>query len=197
MGAAMSDRAMLSLDDEIERKLLEHRRLFFSDGVDMRTASDAIRKLWFMELEDPGKPITLFINSPGGSVDAGFAVWDQCNMISSPITTVVTGIAASMGSILSLCGERGRRFATPYCRIMIHQPAVHGGLFGQATDLEIHARQILITRDKIVDLYSEATGQKKKDIARAIDRDTWLSAKEAKDFGLIDEIVTSFQDLKS
>lgn len=191
----MTDKVMMSLDDEIERKLLEHRRLFFSDGVDMRTASDAIRKLWFMELQDPGKPITFFVNSPGGSVDAGFAVWDQCKMITAPITTVVTGIAASMGSILSLCGDRGRRFATPYCRIMIHQPAVHGGLFGQATDLEIHARQILKTRDKIVELYSEATGREKEEIARAIDRDTWLTAKEAKDFGLIDKVISSFKDL--
>lgn len=185
---------MYTLDDEIERRLLMARRLFFSNAVTSDSATDAIRKLWFLELEDPGKPITLVINSPGGSVDAGYAIWDQVQMLKSPVTTVVTGIAASMGSILSLCGDRGKRFATPNARIMIHQPAIHGGLQGQATDLEIHAREILKTRDKIITLYVEATGKDKEEIARAIDRDTWMSATEARDYGLIDKVVTSLED---
>ncbi len=192
----MSDTMMHTLDDEIELTLLENRRIFFSDGVTMGSASDAIRKLWYLELKDPGKPITLIINSPGGSVDQGFAIWDQVKLISSPVTTMVTGIAASMGSILSLCAEKGRRFATPYCRIMIHQPAIHGNLHGQATDLEIHAREILKTRDKIIDMYTEATGKDREVIAKAIDRDTWLSAEEAVEFGLIDKIITDFSQLE-
>jgi len=185
-----------TLDDEIERRLLMARRLFFSDSVDTESATDAIRKLWFLDLEDPGKPITFIINSPGGSVDAGFAIWDQVKMLQSPVITLVTGIAASMGSILTLCADKGKRYATQHARFMIHQPAIHGGLTGQATDLEIQAREILKTRDKIVRIYVEATGKDPEIIGKSIDRDTWMSATEARDFGLIDKVVTSFDDIK-
>jgi ATP-dependent Clp protease protease subunit len=184
-----------SLQDEIERTLLQSRRLFFSEEVSPETAAEAIRKLWYLELTQPGKPITLIIASPGGSVDAGFAVWDQIKMISSPVTTLVTGLAASMGSILSLCAPKGRRFATPNARILIHQPSIHGGVRGQASDLEIHAREILKLRARIVALYVEATGKDRETIAQAIERDTWLSAEEAKDFGLIDKVVSNFKDI--
>lgn len=184
-----------SLDDEIERMLLQHRRLFFSTQVDEDSARDTIRKLWFLELSAPGKPITLVISSPGGSVDSGFAIWDQIKMISSPVSTVVTGLAASMGSILSLCAAKGRRFATPNARIMIHQPAIHGAVRGPASDLEIHAREILKTRERIIDLYVEATGKDRATIAAAIERDTFLSAPEAKEFGLIDKVVGDYTQL--
>jgi ATP-dependent Clp protease, protease subunit len=189
------NKAAGSLDDEIERTLLQSRRLFFSQDVNQESATDAIRKLWYLEAIAPGKPITLVINSPGGSVDAGFAVWDQIKMISSPVTTLVTGLAASMGSVLSLCAVKGRRLATPNSRILIHQPSIHGGVHGQASDLEIHAREILRTRSRIIDLYVEATGKDASTIALAIERDTWLSANEAKEFGLIDRIVNSYQEL--
>jgi ATP-dependent Clp protease, protease subunit len=184
-----------SLDDEIERTILQNRRVFFADEVNQETATEAIRKLWYLELTAPGKGITLVINSPGGSVDAGFAVWDQLKMISSPVTTLVTGLAASMGSILSLCAAKGRRLATPNARILIHQPSIHGGVRGQASDLEIHAREILKVRSRIIDLYVEATGKDRETIASAIERDTWLSADEAKEFGLIDRIVNNFKDI--
>ena len=185
-----------SLQDEIERTLLQNRRLFFDDEVNPESASEAIRKLWYLELSAPGKPITLIIHSPGGSVDAGFAVWDQIKMISSPVSTLVTGLAASMGSILSLCAPKGRRFATPNARILIHQPSIHGGVRGQASDLEIHAREILKLRARIVSLYCESTGKDRDTIAAAIERDTWLSAEEAKDFGLIDKVVSSFKEIE-
>jgi ATP-dependent Clp protease, protease subunit len=185
-----------TLNDEIERRLLQARRVFFSEDVNMDSAADVIRRLWYLELENPEKPILLIVNSPGGSVDAGFAVWDQIKMLKSPITTCITGIAASMGSILSLCAPKGRRFATENARIMIHQPAIHGSLSGQATDLEIHAREILKTRDKIIDLYADATGKAREDIEKSIDRDTWLSAQEAMDFGLVDGLVSSYDDLR-
>jgi ATP-dependent Clp protease protease subunit len=185
-----------SLQDEIDRTLLQHRRLFFSEEVSSETAAAAIRNLWYLELIAPGKPITLVIQSPGGSVDAGLAVWDQIKMISSPVTTVVTGLAASMGSILSLCAAKGRRFATPNSRILIHQPSIHGGLRGQASDLEIHAREILKLRARIVQLYVDATGKEREVIERAIERDTWLSADEAKEFGLIDKVITNFKDIQ-
>lgn len=184
-----------SLDDEIERTLLQHRRIFFATQVDEDSARETIRKLWYLELTAPGKPITLIISSPGGSVDAGFAIWDQIKMITSPVSTVVTGLAASMGSILSLCAAEGRRFATPNARIMIHQPAIHGAVRGPASDLEIHAREILKTRARIIDLYVEATGKDRDTIAAAIERDTFLSATEAKDFGLIDKVVSDYGQL--
>lgn len=183
------------IDDLIDQELLRARRIFFSDAVDSSSAKDAIRKLWYLELKDPGKPILFIINSPGGSTDAGFAIWDQVQLISSPITTLVTGIAASMGSILSLCAEKGKRFATPNARIMIHQPAIHGIVRGQATDLEIQAKELEKLRKTIVDVYVKATGKDSQTISDAIDRDMWMSPEEAMQFGLIDRVVRSFKEI--
>lgn len=181
--------------DRIEHTLLEARRIFISDAVDSDTAKELIRKLWYLELTDPGKPILFVINSPGGAVDSGFAIWDQIKMITSPVTTLVTGLAASMGSILSLCAAPKRRFATPHSRIMIHQPLLSGVIKGQATDLEIQAKEMLKTRNGLIDIYVEATGKDFATIEKAIDRDTWMTAEEALKFGLLDGIVNSFEDL--
>jgi ATP-dependent Clp protease, protease subunit len=185
-----------TLDDKIDQVILESRRIFFFDAVDNPTARDAIRKLWYLELTNPGKPITFIINSPGGSVDAGFAVWDQVKMISSPIITLVCGLAASMGSVLSLCASPGKRYATPYARIMIHQPAIAGQVMGQATDLDIQAKEIIKTKNLLVDLYVAQTGKTKKEIEKSLDRDTWMSAQEALAFGLLDKIVSSAKEVK-
>jgi len=184
-----------SLDDRIEQSILDSRRIFFCDAVDNETSRDAIRKLWFLEFTDPGKPILFVINSPGGSVDAGFAIWDQIKMITSPVTTLVTGLAASMGSVLSLCAAPGRRFATPHSRIMIHQPSINGVVRGQATDLDIQAKEIIKTRKMLVELYMKATGRDFAAVEKALDRDTWMSAAEAIEFGLLDGIVTSYDKL--
>ena len=184
-----------SLDDKIDNRILESRRIFFSHPVDSDSARDAIRQLWYLELENPGKPILFVINCPGGSVDSGFAIWDQAQMITSPIITLVTGLAASMGSVLSLAASPKKRFATPNSRIMIHQPSIHGVVKGQATDLDIHAKEILKTKGILVDLYAEKTGQPRDVIEKKIDRDTWMSAEEALAFGLLDGIVTSFKEL--
>lgn len=185
----------MKVRDKIESTILEARRIFLSDAVDNESSAEIIRKLWYLELTDPGKPIYFIINSPGGSVDSGFAIWDQVKMISSPVITIVTGLAASMGSILSLCAAPKKRFATPNSRIMIHQPMIGGVIQGQATDLEIQAREMLKTRNALVNIYVEATGKTAEVISKAIDRDTWLSAQEAMDFGLLDGIVTSFKKL--
>lgn len=185
------------LQDKIESKILESRRIFLSDAVDNDTASEIIRKLWYLELNQPGKPILFVINSPGGSVDAGFAIWDQVNMISSPVTTLVTGLAASMGSILSLCATPKRRFATPNSRFMIHQPMLSGVIKGQATDLDIQAKEMIKTRNILIEIYVKATGKDFQTIERAIDRDTWMTSSEAKEFGLIDGIVKSFKELNN
>lgn len=185
----------LTIDHKIEDALLASRRIFFSDAVDEKSTNEAIRKLWYLELKDPGKPILFVINSPGGAVDCGFAIWDQVKMISSPVTTLVTGLAASMGSVLSLCADKGRRFATKHARIMIHQPRVMGVIQGQATDLDIQAKEIIKTRALIVDVYVDATGKDRATIEKAIDRDTWMSADEAKEYGLIDKVVESYADI--
>ncbi|HEX4840065.1 MAG TPA: ATP-dependent Clp protease proteolytic subunit [Rhabdochlamydiaceae bacterium] len=184
------------IDNKIDEALLKARRLFFCDAVDMNTAKDAIRKIWYLELIDPGKPILFVINSPGGSVDAGWAVWDQVQMITSPVTTLVTGLAASMGSILSLAAAPKKRFATPHARIMIHQPSIMGLIRGQATDLAIQAEEIIKSRTTLVDTYVKATGKDAKAIEKALDRDRWFSAQEALDFGLLDGIISSYKELK-
>lgn len=187
--------AKSSIDERLEQTLLQARRVFLSDSVSNESASEIIRKLWYLELQDPGKPILFIINSPGGSVDAGLAIWDQIRMISSPVTTLVTGLAASMGSILSLCASPKRRFATPHARIMIHQPAIHGVVQGQATDLEIQAKEIKKTHEMLINMYVQATGKDFKTIEKALDRDTWMTAEEALNYGLLDGIVTSYKDL--
>lgn len=180
--------------DAIDMTLLKARRIFLSDAVDNDTAKDLIRKLWYLELKDPGKPILFVINSPGGSVDSGFAIWDQVKMISSPVTTLVTGLAASMGSVLSLCAPPNKRFATPYSRFMIHQPLISGVIRGQATDLDIQAREILKTLDMLIKLYAANTGKSEEEIKKALDRNNWFSAQEAKDFGLITRIVHTLDE---
>jgi len=182
--------------DRIDSTLIEARRIFISDAIDNETAEEIIKKLWFLELTNPGKPILLIINSPGGAVDSGFAIWDQVKMISSPVATLVTGLAASMGSILSLCAAPKWRFATPHSRIMIHQPLLSGVIKGRATDLEIQAKEMLKTRDSLINVYVDATGKDFATIEKALDTDTWMSPEEAKEFGLLDHIITSYKDLE-
>jgi ATP-dependent Clp protease protease subunit len=183
------------LEDKIDETLLKSRRIFLSDAVDNESAKETIRKFWYLESLDPGKPILFVINSPGGSVDSGFAIWDQIKMLTSPVTTLVTGLAASMGSILSLCAAPGKRLATKNARIMIHQPSVHAIIRGQATDLEIHAKEIQKTRQALVAIYVEATGKAPDVINKAIDRDTWMSSQEALEYGLLDKIISSYKEM--
>ncbi|HEU64580.1 MAG: ATP-dependent Clp protease proteolytic subunit 1 [Candidatus Anoxychlamydiales bacterium] len=184
------------IDDKIEESILNRRRIFLSDAVDQDSAKEIIRKLWYLETLDNKKPILFIINSPGGAVDSGFAIWDNIKLLTCPVYTLVTGLAASMGSLLSLVAEKGKRFATANSRIMIHQPLISGVIRGQATDLDIQAKEMLKTREMIVTIYADATGKDPKDIEKAIDRDNWMSPIEAKEFGLIDKVVGSFKDLE-
>jgi len=188
---------MKKVDDHIDHLMLQKRRVFLCDAVDVHSSKDIIRKLWYLEWCDPGKPILFIINSPGGSVDAGFAIWDQVKLLSSPVITLVTGLAASMGSLLSLCASKGKRFATVNSRIMIHQPLISGVIRGQATDLEIQAKEMLKTREAIVSIYADSTGKEPAVIDKAIDRDNWMSAQEAKNFGLLDKVVGSAKDIEA
>jgi ATP-dependent Clp protease protease subunit len=183
------------MNDKIDAAMLEKRRIFLSDGVDSDSARDIIRKLWYLDHIAPGKPILFIINSPGGSVDSGFAIWDQIKMLSCPVWTLVTGLAASMGSLLSLVASKGKRLATPNARIMIHQPLIGGVIRGQATDLDIQAKEMLKTRSMLVDIYADETGKTAAEIEKAINRDNWMTAQEAKAFGLLDKIVGSMKDV--
>jgi ATP-dependent Clp protease protease subunit len=183
------------IHDKIDKVILEQRRVFLSNMVDQDTANDVIKKLWYLDITAPGKPILFVINSPGGAIDSGFAIWDQVKMLSSPVYTLVTGLAASMGSLLMLCAEKKKRFATPHSRIMIHQPLISGVIRGAATDLDIQAKEMLKTRDIIVEVYCEATGKDKKTVEKAIDRDNWMTPEEAMSFGLLDQIVSSYKDI--
>lgn len=184
-----------SLNDRIEMEILKQRKVFLCGAVDENSARDVIRKLWYLQSLDKKKPIVFVINSPGGSVDAGFAIWDQMKMLNIPIITLVSGLAASMGSVLSLAASPKMRFATPNSRIMIHQPLIGGYVQGQATDLEIQAKEMLKTRSSLVKIYSNATGKSAEEIEQAIDRDTWMSAEEAKTYGLLDRLITTEDEL--
>ena len=185
----------MKVKDRIDNTLLNSRRIFLCDAVDNKSAADIIQKLWYLELNEPGKPILFIINSPGGAVDSGFAIWDQVKLITSPVTTLVTGLAASMGSILSLCAAPGRRLATKNARFMIHQPLLSGVIKGQATDLDIQAREMLKTHSRLINIYVEATGKEYAVIEKAIDRDTWMTAEEAMEYGLLDKVISSSKEL--
>lgn len=197
MAETMSEEKISKTNDKIEQALLDKRRIFLSDAVDSDSAKEIIRKIWYLDHIAPGKPILFVINSPGGSVDSGFAIWDQFKLVSSPVITLVTGLAASMGSLLSLVAGKGKRLATENARIMIHQPLIGGVIRGQATDLDIQAKEMLKTRAMLVDIYADATGKTAIEIEKAINRDNWMTAEEAKRFGLLDKIITSTKDLES
>ncbi len=173
---------------DIYSRLLKERIVFLTGPVNDDTAALICAQLLFLEAENPKKEISFYINSPGGVVTSGMAILDTMNYIRCPVSTVVMGQAASMGSLLLCCGEKGRRFALPNARVMIHQPS--GGFQGQATDIEIHAKEILAIKARLNQIYVTQTGQDLATIERAMERDNFMTAEEAKKFGLIDEIIT-------
>ncbi len=175
-------------------KLLKSRTVVISQQVDAELTAKVLSQLILLEQEGPEEPITVFINSPGGEIFSGFAIFDMLNFIACPVTTIVTGFAASMGSILSLAADKGRRFSMPQAKIMIHQPLLMG-YQGRASECEIQAREILKTRDHLVNLYAEHTGKSLKEIKKALDRDNWFSAEEALEYGLIDKVIHSRSEI--
>jgi ATP-dependent Clp protease, protease subunit len=172
---------------DIYSRLLKERIIFLVGPVDDHMSSLVCAQLLFLESENPSKEISMYINSPGGVVTSGMAMYDTMQYIKSPVATVCIGQACSMGSLLLCAGEKGKRFSLPNSRIMIHQPS--GGAQGQATDIEIQAREILKLRQRLNEVYVKHTGQKLDVIAGAVERDNFMSAEEAKKFGLIDEVV--------
>jgi len=174
---------------DIYSRLLKERIVFLTGGVNDEVASLICAQLLFLESENPSKDISFYINSPGGLVTSGFAVYDTMRYIRPDVSTVCIGQAASMGSLLLCAGSEGKRYALPNSRFMIHQPS--GGVEGQAADIEIQAREILKLRERLNNMYVEHTGQELSVIEEAVDRDRFMSPEEAKEFGLIDEIVIS------
>ena len=172
---------------DIYSRLLNDRIIFLSDEVNDVTASLVVAQLLFLESKDPEKDISLYINSPGGSITSGMAIFDTMNYIKCDVSTICIGMAASMGAFLLAAGTKGKRFALPNSEIMIHQPL--GGMQGQATDIKIHADRIIKTRDTLNRILSERTGKPLETIVKDTDRDNFMSAAEAMEYGLIDKVI--------
>ena len=174
---------------DIFSRLLNDRIVFLSDEVNDQTASLVVAQLLFLEAQDPDKDIDLYINSPGGSITAGMAIYDTMNFIKCDVSTICIGMAASMGSFLLAAGAKGKRLALPNAEIMIHQPLL-GGLQGQASDIKIHADHIIRVRERMNRIYSEQTGQTIEQIEKDTNRDNFLTAEEACRYGLIDRVIS-------
>ncbi|MBS6062845.1 ATP-dependent Clp endopeptidase proteolytic subunit ClpP [Criibacterium bergeronii] len=188
-----TDRGERSYD--IYSRLLKERIIFLADEVNDQTASLVVAQLLFLESEDPDKDISLYINSPGGSISAGFAIYDTMQYIKPDVSTICVGMAASMGAFLLNAGAKGKRYALPNSEVMIHQPL--GGARGQATDIKIHAERIIRMREKLNKIMSERTGQPIEVINRDTERDNFMTAEEAKNYGLIDQVITDRNALKA
>ena len=176
---------------DIYSRLLKERIIFLTGPVNDDMAKLIVAQLLFLESENAEKDIYLYINSPGGSITAGMAIYDTMNYVKPAVSTICMGMAASMAAFLLSSGEGGKRLALPYSRVMIHQPLISGGLSGQASDIEIHARELIKTKQLMNEILAKNTGQSIKKIQEATDRDNFLSAQEAKDYGLVDDIIRS------
>ena len=172
---------------DIYSRLLKDRIIFLGEEINDATASVVVAQLLFLESEDPGKDIHMYINSPGGSVTAGMAIYDTMNYIKCDVSTTCIGMAASMGAFLLSCGAKGKKYALPNAEIMIHQPL--GGAQGQATEIQIAAEHILKTKKKLNQILADNSGKTLEEVEKDTDRDNWLSADEAKEYGLIDEVI--------
>ena len=179
---------------DIYSRLLKDRIVLLGTPVDDHVASLICAQLLFLESEDPEKEIFMYINSPGGLVTAGMAIYDTMQYISAPVSTLCMGQAASMGALLLCAGEPGMRYALPNSRIMIHQPSA--GFRGQATDIDIHAREVLRQKERLTEIMARHTGRNVEEIAERTERDHFLSAEEAKDLGLVDKVLTSRREIQ-
>jgi ATP-dependent Clp protease protease subunit len=179
----------------IDQSLFEQRMIQVSGGVNSGLAYHVNRQLLALDKMSDSKPIYMFIDSPGGEINSGFSIFDTVRFIKAPVFTIVAGLAASMGSIISLSAAKQRRFALPNAKLLIHQPLISGYLQGPASDLEIHAEDIVKTRDRINQLYADETGKSVAEITKLTDRDKWLSPQEAMNLGLISKIIKSKAEL--
>ena len=183
----------MGLDDSVYQRLLRERIIFLGSVVEDQMANAVCAQMLLLDAEDSGRDIWLYINSPGGSVSAGLAIYDTMQFVKSDVATVAMGLAASMGQFLLSAGEKGKRYATPNARIMMHQPS--GGLGGTASDIKIQAEQMLFTKKRLAELIAEHTGQSLDTIEADSDRDRWFDAAGAKDYGFVDHVVTSAREV--
>ncbi|MGC4376881.1 ATP-dependent Clp endopeptidase proteolytic subunit ClpP [Fictibacillus sp. Mic-4] len=179
---------------DIYSRLLKDRIIMLGSAIDDNVANSIVAQLLFLAAEDPDKDISLYINSPGGSITAGMAIYDTMNFIKPHVSTICIGMAASMGAFLLAAGEKGKRFVLPNSEVMIHQPL--GGTQGQASDIEIHARRIIQMREHLNKILAERTGQPLEVIARDTDRDNFMTAEEAVKYGLVDKVISSISESK-
>lgn len=182
---------------DIYSRLLKERVIFLVGPVNDASANLVVAQMLFLEAENPDQDIHLYINSPGGSVTAGMSVYDTMNFIKPDVSTLCLGQAASMGAMLLTAGAKGKRFALPHSRVMIHQPLISGGLGGQASDIEIHARELLKMKATLNELLAKHSGQPLEKIERDTDRDNFMSAEEAAAYGLIDHVTTARTDISA
>jgi ATP-dependent Clp protease, protease subunit len=174
---------------DIYSRLLKDRIIFLGSGINDEVANIVIAQLLFLEMENPEQDIHLYINSPGGSVSAGLGIYDIMQFVKCDIRTYCTGLAASMGSLLLAAGTKGKRYVLPHSRIMIHQPLIQGGLAGQASDIEIHANELINMKNKLTKIYEKHTGQDYQRLTTDMDRDNFMSAEAAVKYGIADQIV--------
>jgi ATP-dependent Clp protease protease subunit len=174
---------------DIYSRLLKDRIIFLGSAINDEVANIVIAQLLFLEMENPEQDIHLYINSPGGSVSAGLGVYDIMQFVKCDIRTYCTGLAASMGSLLLAAGSKGKRYVLPHSRIMIHQPLIHGGLAGQASDIEIHAKELIDMKNKLTKIYERHTGQEYQRLTKDMDRDNFMSSEAAEKYGIADQIV--------
>ncbi len=176
-------------------KLLKSRQIVISDSITSKTCDRVLKQLLILNHTDKEKPITIFINSPGGEMYSGFGIFDMIRFVEAPVRTIVCGLAASMGSIIAIAAKKENRYATPNSRIMIHQPLLSGIMGGSITDIEIEAAEMLAVKQKVIDIYVEATGKTEKELKKIIERNTWMTPEAALEFGHISKILYSFSDL--
>jgi ATP-dependent Clp protease protease subunit len=180
----------------VDKRLLDSRTIFISEGIDSRVAKRIVGNLLTLEMDNPGKPITIYQNSPGGEVNSGFAIYDTIRYISSEVTIVNTGLCASIATIINIAAKKENRLGMPNTRFLIHQPLIGGTIRGPAADLEIHANEILKTREKINKLLAEECGQPIERVEKDTMRDYWMNAGEALEYGLITRVIHSIKDIK-
>lgn len=175
---------------DIYSRLLKDRIVMLGSPITDEVANAIIAQMLFLEADNPDKPIQLYINSPGGSVSAGLGIYDFMQFVKCEVVTYCIGLAASMGSLLLTAGSKGKRSIMPHARVMIHQPLIQGGLTGQASDIEIHAREMVATKHKLTEIYARHTGKDFDFLTKAMDRDNFMNADEAVNFGLVDNVVS-------
>ena len=191
MSEEKESKGRTSLTETVQKKFLEERKLFLWTDVNEKSAKDITEKLLYLEWSDPGKEITFYINTPGGSITAGMAIYDTMKLITSPVTVVVTAMAASMGSILLSGAPKGKRLLYPHARVLIHQPLIQGRFQGPAVDINIQALEMERTREELNKILAEASGQSLEKITIDTDRDFYMNAQEAIEYGLADAVVDS------